>query len=724
MTHAGGNPLYAHELADSLVSDGQVEVAGGVAEIVAGCTPALMPVSLEAAIRKRLAGLAQETIRALRWAAVLGAEFTVTDLEVASGQSVGDLMGMIGAALRAGVLADAGTRLEFRHGLIRQALYEGMPPALQASMHIQAARALAATGAAAERVASQLAAAQQASGPGAELASDWAANWLAKAAPVLNYRAPRVTAELLHGVLAQLADDDDRREILQANLATVSFLLLRPEQVEQIAGPLTTTARDPVRAAEMTWLLAYSRMRTGRVAEADSVIETALDQLGRTPKAARLLALRAMTLLLLGHFDESATAAEAALAAAERSGDRLAAGYAHHARTFSMFRDRQLQAMLDMTGQALAAIGDDLQASDLKVLVMANRIGLLSEMDRRQEAVAAARETLTLAEQAGTPRIATARQVLADLYLTAGQWDDALAELEPAVGLPGPDYLPLLIHGTIALIAAHRDDGQLAEEHLGCIPDELLNHPAAPANMHFVLLARAAVAERAGRRDDAARVLAAALCPGQLEDLSPNRLMLLLPLVRLMLETGDTASAAKAAVAARKEAEREPLRIRVVIADQCSSLVAGDAAAALTAAEYYEVTGRVPDQAAALEDAAALMARQGDATAARRALATSLELYEELGATWDVSRAVARLREYGIRRTRAISAHRPQTGWGSLTPTETKVASLVAEGQSNPDIAAQLFLSRNTVQTHVSHILTKLGARSRAEVIRMAMQRS
>ena len=156
-------------------------------------------------------------MRALRWAAVLGAEFTVTDLEVASGQSVGDLMGMIGAALRAGVLADAGTRLEFRHGLIRQALYEAMPPALQASMHIQAARALAATGAAAERVASQLAAARQASGPRAELASDWAANWLAKAASVLNYRAPRVTAELLDGVLGQLADDDDRREILQAN---------------------------------------------------------------------------------------------------------------------------------------------------------------------------------------------------------------------------------------------------------------------------------------------------------------------------------------------------------------------------------------------------------------------------------------------------------------------------------------------------------------------------
>ena len=57
------------------------------------------------------------------------------------------------------------------------------------------------------------------------------------------------------------------------------------------------------------------------------------------------------------------------------------------------------------------------------------------------------------------------------------------------------------------------------------------------------------------------------------------------------------------------------------------------------------------------------------------------------------------------------------SGLGALTPTEVKVAGLVAGGESNPDIAAELFLSRNTVQTHVSHILTKLGARSRVEIV-------
>jgi DNA-binding NarL/FixJ family response regulator len=50
------------------------------------------------------------------------------------------------------------------------------------------------------------------------------------------------------------------------------------------------------------------------------------------------------------------------------------------------------------------------------------------------------------------------------------------------------------------------------------------------------------------------------------------------------------------------------------------------------------------------------------------------------------------------------------------------VAELVAQGRSNPEIAAELFLSRNTVQTHVSHILAKLAARSRVEIARAAHQ--
>jgi DNA-binding CsgD family transcriptional regulator len=64
---------------------------------------------------------------------------------------------------------------------------------------------------------------------------------------------------------------------------------------------------------------------------------------------------------------------------------------------------------------------------------------------------------------------------------------------------------------------------------------------------------------------------------------------------------------------------------------------------------------------------------------------------------------------------------RPATGWQALTPTELKIAHLVTAGDSNADIAAKLYLSRNTVQTHVSHILAKLDVNSRTGIVRETM---
>ncbi|NKE57852.1 response regulator transcription factor [Lentzea sp. PSKA42] len=74
-------------------------------------------------------------------------------------------------------------------------------------------------------------------------------------------------------------------------------------------------------------------------------------------------------------------------------------------------------------------------------------------------------------------------------------------------------------------------------------------------------------------------------------------------------------------------------------------------------------------------------------------------------------------------RPRAIR-RRPATGWEALTPTEERVAELVTEGLSNPDIAAEMFLSRRTVQTHVSNALAKLGVASRTEIAREAARRN
>jgi predicted ATPase/class 3 adenylate cyclase/DNA-binding CsgD family transcriptional regulator len=59
---------------------------------------------------------------------------------------------------------------------------------------------------------------------------------------------------------------------------------------------------------------------------------------------------------------------------------------------------------------------------------------------------------------------------------------------------------------------------------------------------------------------------------------------------------------------------------------------------------------------------------------------------------------------------------RPTSGWGSLTPTERQVVQLVSEGLANNEIATRLFVSPRTVQTHLTHVYTKLGLTSRVQL--------
>ena len=83
-----------------------------------------------------------------------------------------------------------------------------------------------------------------------------------------------------------------------------------------------------------------------------------------------------------------------------------------------------------------------------------------------------------------------------------------------------------------------------------------------------------------------------------------------------------------------------------------------------------------------------------------------------------VRQAEAALRELGVRRgvRGRRDRERPASGWEALTPTEATVARLAAEGLSNPMIGERLFISRRTVQTHLSHVYAKLQISSRVEL--------
>ncbi|NUT53085.1 MAG: helix-turn-helix transcriptional regulator, partial [Saccharothrix sp.] len=124
----------------------------------------------------------------------------------------------------------------------------------------------------------------------------------------------------------------------------------------------------------------------------------------------------------------------------------------------------------------------------------------------------------------------------------------------------------------------------------------------------------------------------------------------------------------------------------------------------------------------ALSAAAELFASAGDRSSARAALSHAVDVHAELGADWDSTRLLARLREHGIRRGPHAKHRRATHGWESLTPMELKVTELVAAGLSNRQVGERLFLSGRTVATHVSHVLAKLGVRSRTDIAREAVR--
>ncbi len=190
-------------------------------------------------------------------------------------------------------------------------------------------------------------------------------------------------------------------------------------------------------------------------------------------------------------------------------------------------------------------------------------------------------------------------------------------------------------------------------------------------------------------------------------------------LTRLAIAAGDRALAQRAAEAGDVDPTGTPSPPRLATAQHCRGLLDGDATLLLAGAGTFRGLGRPVLRARALEDAAVLLAEHGDLAAARAACSEATDIYTSVGAAWDLLRMTTRVRPYGLSRQQT-RRHRRTTGWTALTPTELEVASLVAEGLPNTDIAARLFLSRRTVETHVSHILTRLGARSRVEIVREA----
>jgi DNA-binding CsgD family transcriptional regulator len=716
---AAGNPLYVTELVAALARGSGLTITdAGTAELASGSAPG----SLSAAIADRLGFVAGPTREVLRAAALLGMEFAVPDLAIVLGRSVADLVPAVDEACAAGVLAESGPSLGFRHPLIRAALYDEMPAPVRAAWHRDVGRALAEAGAPPDRVARQLLRALSGDTGMAEPMDEWMLNWLAGNADPLVGQAPQVAAELLTQAVASSSAGSTQNGWLASRLAEALYRIGDRAQAEQVANHALEQTCEPDLLVDLHWTLAQCRMLAGLSAESLATLDRALASPGLSARhRARLLVLAARTHSNLGEVDKADRVATTALASASAAGDNWAMGWALHVLTIVTTVQGHMTDALPLYDRALTVTQADPALTDLRLLLQLNKAVTLGCLDQYEEALAEARQARHLADQVGTAmRLAQAHCALGQLLFETGRWDEALAEVEVLHvdrKEPGVACCDL---GIAAVICFHRGEIGTARDHLAAaVPHaNRIGHRLVGS----LALARSLDCERTGALPEALAALTAGF-GSSTEDLDEME-DLLADGVRLATETGDLRMAQSLAGHAVTLAAESAVPHRQANALYCRGLLDRDAPRLLAAAERYDHASSPLLRAKALEAAAGEFVGTGDRTRARAAFTHAVEVYNTLGAAADVARLQATFRAHGIRRGPRAKHRQARSGWDSLTPTETKIAAFVEDGLSNPEIAARLMLSRRTVGTHVSHILKKLDVHSRTDIARVSALRT
>lgn len=721
---AAGNPLYVTELVAALNREGRIRVADGVAYAEPG--PDVLepdrvhlPASLAEAILRRLDFLPRAARSVLQVAAALGAGLNVAELAVILGKSPVELYGVIEEAAAAGLLADSGGELVFRHDLIRQALSESLPPSMRDGLRTQAAHALADSGAPVDRVVRYLE-------HDAALDSRMV-DWLTGSADALVVRAPQAAIDLLLRALARIEAGDARGRVLRRQLVRALLWAGAPDQAEQAArAALAALPAEPDRDAEVALrsLLVHACFQQGRIGRAIAEALEAMRLPGLTVvQAARFEFFAAQCRFTLGALDPAEEPAARRMMAVD-DGEIRAYGLNY----LACLRNTQGEygESLDLINRSQTAIADREAMPEWKSGIALNRAFCLVELDRLAEATEAFEAGTREAERHGSVYWSWYRLGAAGVHILAGRWDDALAEIK--AGLDTVDTLDPTrglnsgwgLRSQGALIAVHRGDQATS---LGLL--------SAAESVHrdtfygyLRLWAEALALEAQERPQEALDLLFDAWTNAR--QLRRHRgLHYVCPdMARLAAALGDARRTQQLAKDVTRLAGADPVPSMRATAALCLGLADGDPDLMLSAERDYATAERPLYQAYAAENAAVLLARAGRAQEARAGLARAVDGYEALEARWDVARAEQRLRREGVRRTGPGARRRPKSGWEALTETERRIAALVAEGNSNPAIAARLFISRRTVQSHVSSILAKLDLTSRVELAVVAHQRA
>ncbi len=674
--------------------------------------------AVTAAVRSQLALLADELLDVVTSVAVLGAPVDPTQIAAMLQQPLASLDPIIDQATAAGVLERSAEAVVFRHHAYAEVVLADLAPQLRRSLHREALRVLRADGAPDGRLAEQALRAGDASAVG----------FVRTLTAATSRIAPGVVADLL-GEVMPLAAPGEAEEMI-ADRAQALFLAGRGQQAEDLIRAQLPRTADPAVRARMASLSLRSLVNRANTAGALAEIANLLANVGLPTTVRRELeGLRCWVLLLAG--DIRTALGEADRLIIEAPDDLAREQVRGHTRTTracgAWLHARPLDALAivaEVRDQSDATLGDDhLTAPVWPPKFAVDGLGLTQA--RALHESGRARST-----GGGTRWVAAFHDFVgAGISFAAGEWDDAIAGFDAGLDLAsesGTGWLSMA-GGARALIDVHRGELIAARARLDDIaragyPDQFGQRWPALVDLllrEAVLWNEFAAGAGAIRADDEARLAATA---SRIWDDAVARGSELW-LAEIAVDIARCADTKLFERVARDVAALTPTQLRTdAFRDQIAAMHRQDPGLLVDAAERLDDSGDRIAAGRAWEEAGLQAARSGQASIARRALRSAIEGYNRLGAVTDVTRARARAHRLGLRQAGPPQRRRSElTGWPSLTPTELTVAELIRKGNTNPEIARQLFLSPRTVQTHVSHILRKTDLRSRVEIAAAAM---
>ena len=283
----------------------------------------------------------------------------------------------------------------------------------------------------------------------------------------------------------------------------------------------------------------------------------------------------------------------------------------------------------------------------------------------------------------------------------AGRWHDAEDQLSLAVELYDRSYRALRAAAVVRLADVRVRQGRMEEASQLLVGAEHDSYAIRPqVELHLAT----------GEADLAVARIERFLRRYPVGELTGPVLLLL---ARARLAGGDSTGAAAAAGDLADQAARSSHPVLHALAEYARGLAAAardDAGATLHLEAAVAGFARL---ALPFEEARARLDLARVLTSLRPGLAlvearTALRLFQTLGADREADAATSVLRALGV------GGHTGPRGTGTLTAREEEVLALLGQGLSNADIAGRLFLSRRTVEHHVSNILAKLGLTTRA----------